>query len=231
MSLGYSADYLIRNNLAKRADKSQMLEILARSKELGLVLNADNVKNNCQFICHCCKCCCHVLQGVTQYGFPDIIVTSSFFAEVKQESCVGCGACVEACAVNAIQLMDRPTTTKAKPGKIITIDHSICIGCGVCVTRCKTKALKMIQRPQRVLHPETTFEKAILKCLEKGTLQEQLFTNPKSISQKVLRGILGGFLRLSPIKRALMGDTLRSSFFSMLKLGARLQGKEWLTRL
>ncbi len=232
MSLSYSAEYLIRNNLAKKASKSQMLENIARSKELGLVLNADNVKNNCQFICHCCTCCCHVLQGVNKYGFPDIIVTSSFLAEVRQASCQDCGACVASCSVNAIKIVTSDTTDRgAKPKKKITIDTSICIGCGVCVNRCKSKALVMVKRPQRVLHPETTFEKAIIKCLEKGTLQEQLFPNPKSITQKVLRGLVGGFLRLSPVKQTLMSDTLRSSFLSMLKIGARLQGKEWLTHI
>jgi hypothetical protein len=43
-SFGYAADYLISHNLARKVTKEEMLENLQRSKELGLVLNADNVK-------------------------------------------------------------------------------------------------------------------------------------------------------------------------------------------
>ena len=43
---GYAADFMIRHNLAKEVSKSEMLENIARSKEMGLVLNADNVKKN-----------------------------------------------------------------------------------------------------------------------------------------------------------------------------------------
>jgi ferredoxin len=229
-SFGYSAEYLIRNNLAKEVSKEEMLDLVARSKELGLMLNADNVKNNCQFICHCCKCCCHVLLGLTRFGYPEVIVTSSLLAEVEAEKCIGCGACVKVCGVEAITLVDGPGQ-ETKNKKRIQIDQSTCVGCGVCVTRCKQGAIKMVKRKQRVLHPENTFEKAILKHLELGTLQDQLFNNPRSITQKVLRGIVGGFLRLAPVKRAVMSDRMRSSFFKLMEKGARLQGKEWLTEL
>ncbi len=228
-SFGYSAEYLIRNGLGREVSKGEMLDNVVRSKELGLVLNSDNVQKNCQFMCHCCKCCCHVLLGVSRFGFPDIIVTSSFIVEVDEEKCVGCGVCVGVCGVEAIEVVEFEAVGTKKKG--IRVDSSICLGCGVCVTRCKFGALRMVKRGQRVLHPGTTFEKAILKHLERGNLQDQLFTNPGSISQKVLRGVLGGFLRLSPVKRALMSDVLRSSFLSLMKRGATLQGKGWLTEL
>lgn len=229
-SFGYSADYLIRHGLAKEVSKQEMLDLIARSKELGLMLNADNVKNNCQFICHCCKCCCHVLLGITRFGYPQVIVTSSLLAKVDAETCTGCGVCVRACGVEAIHIeeIDLPG---AKKKKRAIIDQSVCVGCGVCVTRCKPRAIEMNTRKQRVLHPENTFEKAILKHLEMGTLQDQLFNDPRSITQKAIRGILGGFLRLSPVKRAIMSDRLRSSFFKLMEKGARMQGKEWLTEL
>jgi ferredoxin len=229
-SFGYSADYLIRNNLAKKVSKSQMLENIARSKELGLVLNADNVKKNCQFICHCCKCCCNVLLGISRFGYPNIVVTSSFIAGVDEERCIGCGKCVAACGVEAIEKIAAVNTGSGKNNKI-KINTSICLGCGVCVVKCPHKAIKLRKRKPRVLHPETTFEKAILKYLERGTLQEQLFTDPKRIGQKFLRGLLGGFLKLPPVKRALMSEILRSSFLRLLKKGAALQGKGWLTEL
>ncbi len=58
-----------------------------------------------------------------------------------------------------------------------------------------------MKREQRVIHPESTFERVILQCLEKGTLENQLFADPRRLDQKSLRALLGGFLRLPAVKR------------------------------
>ena len=79
-----------------------------------------------------------------------------------------------------------------------------------------------------MLHPETTFERIILQCLERGTLQNQLFDDPTSLTQGFARACLGGFLRLTPVKRGLMSDTLRSRFLGALKNAAVRQGKRAL---
>jgi hypothetical protein len=71
----------------------------------------------------------------------------------------------------------------------------------------------------------------VLQCLERGTLQNLFFDNPQSITQGFLRGVVGGFLRMPPVKRALMSDALRSNFLSLMKKGAGMQGREWLTEL
>ena len=100
------------------------------------------------------------------------------------------------------------------------IDEDLCIGCGVCSLVCDPDAIDMQKRDQHVIHPETTFERVILQCLERGTLQNQLFDDPGSLSHKAMRGIVGGFLRLSPVKKALMTDTLRSRFLATMAAGA-----------
>jgi ferredoxin len=102
---------------------------------------------------------------------------------------------------------------KARP----VVDESICLGCGVCALACTTHAMTLRPRPQRVLYPETTFEKFILQALEVGTLQNLLFAEPERLSHQFLRAFVGGFLRLSPVKKALVSETLRSRFFGALK--------------
>jgi len=88
---GNAADFMIRHNLGREVTRTEMEENFAQSKEMGLVLTSDNVQKNIRFVCHCCKCCCEVLLGVSKYGFPNIIVTSNFLAEIDYDTCVGCG--------------------------------------------------------------------------------------------------------------------------------------------
>jgi ferredoxin len=227
-SFGGAADYLIRNKLAKEISKSEMLENLEQSIGMKLVLCADNVKRNVTFICHCCKDCCNALAGISKFGYPNTVVTSSFIAKNQPDTCVGCGKCAEACPIDAIKMIpiDQPQTKKKKDAVINT---SICLGCGVCALSCNKGAVSLVRREKRVLHPETTFERVILQTLERGTLQNQIFDNPQSITQKFMRGFVGGFLRLPPVKAALMSDTLRSSFLNAMVSGVRKQGKEWVT--
>ena len=47
----------------------------------------------------------------------------------------------------------------------------------------------------------------------------------------MIKGVVGGFLKLNPVKRALMSDKLRSSFFESMKKGVIKQGKTWLAEL
>ncbi|MCK4761757.1 MAG: 4Fe-4S binding protein [Candidatus Aminicenantes bacterium] len=229
-SFGYSADYLIRNNLSKEVSKTEMLEHLSRSQERGLVLNTDNVKNSVGFMCHCCKCCCSVLLGIRKFGYPNIMVTSNFIALIDPEECSGCGLCVAACPIDAIEV-EAPDPSAPKKKKPPRVDETLCLGCGVCALKCKKGALKLHRREQRVFYPETSFERVILQCLERGTLQYQLFDNPGSIGQKILRAFVGGFLRLPPVKKALLSDLLRSRFLGVMKAGAGKLGKGWAVDL
>jgi ferredoxin len=229
-SFGRGADYLIRHGLAREASKGEMLDNLARSKEAGYVLSADNVQKGISFICHCCSCCCNVLQAIGTFGCSNVIVTSSFIAQPDTSACRGCPTCAQACPITAIDMVPlQPSHAQRK--KEPRVNAALCMGCGVCALKCRFGAMKLYRRGQRVIHPETTFERVILQCLERGTLQNQIFDNPSSLTQSAVRAILGAFLALSAVKKALMSDALRSRFLDAMKAGVRLQGKGELTNM
>jgi len=227
---GYAAEMMIRNKLAREVSRSEMEDHFARSRDLGLVLTADNVRNNIRFVCHCCSCCCFLLQGISKHGFTNIIVTSGFLAHINDTACTGCGACAKACPIEAIGMV-ATTTQETKRKRDAVIDTTICLGCGVCALKCPTGACKLTKREQRVIPPENTFERIMLHSLEKGTLQNLLFDDPGRIDQTFLRIFIGAFLKLPPIKKALLSDTLRSVFLRVLKGGVTHQGKGWALEL
>jgi ferredoxin len=218
MSFDWNADLLVRHGMAKEASRSEILENVARSKEFKLVLTADNVQKEVGFMCQCCGDCCNLLLGISRYGYPNTIVTSTYITQIDLDKCTGCEKCAKACPIHAIEMVPivHPLTKKPKDPKV---DEAICLGCGVCALSCHEDAVRLVKRGQRVLHPETTIERVILQSLESGTLQNQMFDDPQSISQQFLRGFVGAFLRLPPVKKSLLSDQLRSRFLSVLQSG------------
>ena len=217
MCINFSTDssFMVKRNLARSVSRSELKELLAQAKELKLVLNADNVRQGVQFICTCCKCCCNVLAGVRDFGYPNALVTSRFLASWKEGLCKGCGKCAEACPIDAIQMVP-PDPAEGRKGKKPHVDAPYCLGCGVCGLACSAHAMVLVPREQRVLLPETTLERVVLQSLERGTLQNLLFNNPNLASQRFLRAVVGVFLALPPVKRYMMGDAFRSKFLARM---------------
>lgn len=228
--MGLGADYTIRNNLAREVSKSEMLDHFARAKELGLVFCSYNTGKRQAAICQCCKCCCNYLAGITRFGYTNSVITSNYISKINTEVCKGCGKCLEVCPVNAVSLISA-NDPKNKKRKTSIVNKEICIGCGVCALKCPTHSIDLIARDSKVIPPESIFEFTMLSSLERGTLQNQLFDNPESITHNFMRAFIGGFLRLSPVKKALMSDLFRSSFLNFMTMGAKLQGKGWMTEL
>ena len=134
--LGRGVDYYKRNGLGRTIDLQEALEILKRADRAGLVLQSSNAQKIMN-ICCCCGCCCQVLKTVKRHPRPSSIISSPFQARAEQESCEGCGICVERCQMEALTLKDDK----------VVLDLNRCIGCGLCVTTCTTGSLTLERKP------------------------------------------------------------------------------------
>ena len=207
-------DYAVRHGMARPASKTEVKELLDRARDLKLVLNADNVKRDVQFICTCCACCCTVLNGIRKFGYPNAIVTSAFAAACEENACTGCGKCAAACPIEAIEMTEGAHGRRQE--RRPRIDAAFCLGCGVCGLACAGKAMRLVPREQAVLLPEHTIERVVLQSLERGTLQNLMFDNPHAASHKFMRSVMGTFLSLSPVKRYMMSQAFRSRFLARM---------------
>jgi ferredoxin len=125
--------------------KEEAYAVLEKAEDAGLVHLTSNVASGHYFICNCCGCCCGVLKGITKHGLSGVI-NSDFYSEIEDESCVGCGVCVEhVCQVDAISEQEQT----------YRIDRARCLGCGNCVGLCPTDAIRLLAKSpeDRILPP------------------------------------------------------------------------------
>jgi len=67
----------------------------------------------------------------------DIVAVSGSVCEVDKKTCIGCGACIEACEYGAIEFNDTRQDKKA------TVNPVLCKGCGLCNALCPTGAISL----------------------------------------------------------------------------------------
>lgn len=221
-SFGRGAEYIVRSGLGRRISKEESLDKLNEARSLGLVQIADNVKKRVSFICHCCGCCCGILEGFKRLKETACTMSSAYIAKTDGENCEGCAKCAKDCPVDAISLEKaEPTGRFPKRRKKPKVDEKFCLGCGVCQVRCETKAIRLVPREKRLIPPEDLYERLVMMALERGKLQNILFDDVESVTHRVLRGFVGAILKLPPTKRALAAKSVKSRFIETLAGGDR----------
>jgi len=128
---GEVSRWTVEHGMARELTYNETLEVLRRCNEDGLV-HTLNIQG---CICNCCNDCCPILVGQLKHGVQ-ILVPSPFMAQVDEETCNACKACVEACPMGAIEV-----------DEFADVDGSTCIGCGVCVPTCSVDAISLVRRP------------------------------------------------------------------------------------
>jgi len=164
MSLGRAAEWIVRKGLGKPATVEDLLGVLARTQELGLVHLCDNVMNKPTYICNCCGCCCKVLRGINeQQVFAT--QTSNFIPSIELESCISCGICADRCQIHAITMTDQENGRE-----VPVLNNERCIGCGACASAsaCPSGSLTMSRRSVLNVPPADGREKLRRMAMEKG---------------------------------------------------------------
>ena len=155
VSMGPLAAGAIDRGLARRVDRSEVLEIKRNAEREGCVswmMNAVGDERG-DWSCSCCGCCCHMLRAVSEFNVPGLISKPHFMPEKHPDRCTLCGECVEACPMNALTV------------KQSGLEHNPlrCIGCGICTMACEFDALAL-KPVEDARPPENSYSSLLLKA-------------------------------------------------------------------
>jgi len=141
-----TARYYINHGYARPITREESIEILRNAEEAGLVLQPGNSKQ-LGFICTCCGCCCEGLRLANKFPRPSEFYISNYHAEVNENECSGCKACISRCQMKAISQLDN----------VSSVNLDFCIGCGLCVTTCPMKAITLKKNKKKEKLPRSGF--------------------------------------------------------------------------
>jgi NAD-dependent dihydropyrimidine dehydrogenase PreA subunit len=132
---GKVAEFMIDRGFAKRYSRQELLELLKTCEEYGLVHNVNNFLGDNIVMCNCCGCCCNFLVRMKKYRGLKQVAGSNFLAVVDQETCTGCGDCLDRCQMEALELA----------GETARVIEEYCIGCGNCISACPSESLSLVR--------------------------------------------------------------------------------------
>lgn len=117
IGVGDMADYLVETGKGRYIDEAEVMEILQRAEDNGLVHQITNIDGEDKIfaICNCCVCSCYALRTSQLFNTPNLS-RSAYIAKVNVDNCVACGQCVEYCPSGAAKLGQKLCT---KDGPVV----------------------------------------------------------------------------------------------------------------
>lgn len=215
MTFNTTAQSLTKNGHARQIDANECLDLLQQAYSHNLVQFGENVREEVNFICNCCGCCCEAMIAARRFSIMNPVHTTNFIPVINSGQCNGCGKCVQVCPVEAMSLVSAndPKQLNRKKAKLI---EERCLGCGVCVRNCPSKSMVLASRGKRVLTPLNGVHRAVMMAIERGKLQHLIFDNRVLFSHRALAAVLGVLLKLPPVKQAVASRQIKSRYFEYL---------------
>jgi electron transport complex protein RnfB len=152
---GSTAQRFLDMGIARLTDRSEVLNILGKAQEAGLVLQPQNTRQP-EFVCCCCGDCCGILTQIKKFPRPKNFFATNHYSEVNSDLCNGCGECVEKCQLEARTLVDGVA--------IVNLDR--CIGCGNCVITCNSGA-NILRKKEEVAMPPKDVDSLYTKIMSR----------------------------------------------------------------
>ncbi len=215
LTFNSTAESLTKHGVARAVDVKEGLDLLQTAYQYNLVQFGENIRENVNFICNCCGCCCEAMLAAKRFGMLNPVHTTNYIPEIDATSCTGCGKCVDVCPVEAMGLVSANDPHEPRKRKA-RLNEDICLGCGVCVRNCAQNSISLNQRPQRVITPLNSAHKAVVMAIERGKLQHLVFDNQAFANHRVMATILGVILKLPPIKQVMASKQVKSRYLEHL---------------
>ena len=215
MTFNTTAASLTKHGHARPIDSSECLDLLQLAYNHNLIQFGENVREEVNFICNCCGCCCEALIAARRFAILNPVHTTNFIPVIDTHHCNGCGKCVNVCPVEAMVLVSAndPHHPNCKKAQLI---EDRCLGCAVCLRACSTKSIVLKPRVKRVLTPLNGVHKAVVMAIERGKLQHLIFDNHVLFSHRAMAAVLGVMLKLPPIKQIMASEQIKSRYFEQL---------------
>ena len=161
MAFGPNARFAQERGYGRMVSKEEALRVLDEAEKAGLVHMSSNTSKYIDFICNCCPCHCGIVKSLLATEMPSLGAVSSFRLKIDEETCIGCGDCVERCPMGALEVEE----------EVARVERGRCIGCGLCNSACPSEALSMERIKDAPAPPwdHTALDTAIMESIQKAT--------------------------------------------------------------
>jgi len=150
--------------VGRNVTKEEVLEILKKCEEAGLVHAPSSWRERMDTLCNCDPEYCLYTEPIVKLlsgPVPRGLQHSSYVRDwADEEKCIKCGLCAKRCPIDAIEFI--------KDEKKLIFKEERCMGCGQCVYKCPSEAIVMKQRDEPADVAKTPMDFVVRLLKERG---------------------------------------------------------------